>query len=394
MARVHPHLRAPVVLITALSFLSACNKNGDKHAPPPPPKVEIGTTDFKLVEDRVVRQVTDYSQLDAHGKPKTRDFTNGDIDDLLNHVCLPMVNEPGASLLCKGHLALQLARSVRDEYVQRPTSSSFEWYLSSSPTGVDPGSLPLYKFPVPTASDSATWALFATDFFKLIAATLSITGIRNGTRAQFDADYDYDDTGDSYGVVLMGRLAEAIAGMDEAQRIAQDYVLAAAAKKRGATASQAESDIVSAWRDRHDSRLEAASILGLISERKYEPPKQATNPPPEATRFPVAIATPATRGEKRAMELIRSTRVNPCLAGSGAWCQGLTSPTRSRTDLASDLAAALFGPARAGESAVLLAKREISLAELERAARRIVSTARVRARHLQSNPCARHQPRR
>jgi hypothetical protein len=123
----------------------------------------------------------------------------------------------------------------------------------------------------PNASDRASWSLLAADLYRASALI--------GTRALNDANcrtgYSsvlYETLVDGSNVVLLdymaANLSDALTSMMNAATTAQKHVNAAAAA--AGSSGDVENALVSAWRGRHDSRLEATSIFTRISEQKFE----------------------------------------------------------------------------------------------------------------------------
>lgn len=373
MARDRVPYRAVVGLLSVL-VAAACGKK--------PEQSEVDDIEVRrsnLVQDRVVKEVIVYSRANQTVDPTVTLLNWDRISELLDNLCHADLSDERP--LCTGHMALRLALSVKEEVVQASTATSSDWSLSESGE-FDPTRSKVYKISVPTASDSATWALWATERFKKSAADVYRieSGARQGTLGE-----PYYNPEMSWGTALSTRYADALTSMIEAQELAQKFILAAAAARRGNTSLDQQSQVTAAWRDPHDSRLEAVTLLGAVTPDRFE------SVPPgigNADRLlPVAVSGRPTRGEKRAEEILRSTGVSPCLVGMSSWCRGQThsNATALAQSLASSLTATQQGTTSLGWQ-TLLRKRGISLEELERAAHRIVDQAHVLGQAIVPDP--------
>jgi hypothetical protein len=162
--------------------------------------------------------------------------------------------------LCVGQLTLQVSRSpVAGHIVQVGDELTF---VEQVPEGA------IRRFsvgPPRTASHAATWALLAADKFREAAEHFATVLDRCPEALGNDAEHVFD--GVQYNTKIATQLSESLAGMVEAAEASKEFVSAAAQAK------QSEGDPianrVAAWLDRHDSRLEGASIFVPIHGSRY-----------------------------------------------------------------------------------------------------------------------------
>ena len=182
-------------------------------------------------------------------------------------------------LLCTAHWAMQIAESVAPTYVfakdgktalltSREIKPPLDQLFTDDDWLVDNTYL-RYAIRPPSASDRASWALLASTLYRESAITgTALLSDDNCEIGLADAEVeDHEGTTVPMLEYLAANLVDALSSMMEAADKAQRHIGAAAAAKHSGSTSDAFNKV---WRDRHDSRLEVASIYTPIAEVAFE----------------------------------------------------------------------------------------------------------------------------
>ncbi len=172
-----------------------------------------------------------------------------------------------------------------------------------------------YVVPVQNASDSATLALLAADYFRRSAlvgaasvdpaicqdsSALSAQVLAGGLGEQGGLDEDRFTT---LGFVLMAGIQEALDQSQEAVDLSRAKISAAAREKLSADGDEARAR-TELWRGAVDSRLEMAGLLAGVPWNLFEPPKDGELTMLGAVVPPSALPTGA-------MPIADTTRTDP-----------------------------------------------------------------------------------
>ncbi len=260
-----------VAFFAALAMLAACGDSsaGKVSAPEEPDdEVEVGVTQLRLAQGRSVAvEVWDDAANAGDAPPSMvrEQMTNVDgfVWLALPSVCRvdPKSTAPGTgfsppsygdfvnwgTLLCMGQLSMMIAETVAPVYFGVSDDG-----LNKAMASTERMSNVRYSVAPPSASDAASWALLATDYFRGASIYLTRQLSKDARRAW---DWGFEPTS----TAPTGYLAEALAGMIEAADAARRFVAAAYEAEVTANPNSALAKEI-AWRGVEDSRLLAASI--------------------------------------------------------------------------------------------------------------------------------------
>jgi len=261
-----------------------------------------------------------------------------------------------------------------DEYLPAQGTQSDAEYLET----ILPFYLqPLASFPRQEASDRATLALLASNFYlaaqdvgqRIIQCQLDAVPL--GDNMQWVDKYNHDAV--RVNELVVGRLNEAMLGSTDAAAKAQEYITAAASKRIAGDSSDEANQLF--WRGRTNSRLECLHAWTDLSPTLFQAEEADPASLNDSALYPIFAESTTTEDIDKAEQILRDARVNPALALKPG---GIT-------DLAEALRFALhaqmpysFGDIDFdGDETTVLATMGISEDDLRAAAFRMVDTSRV-----------------
>jgi hypothetical protein len=201
---------------------------------------------------------------------------------------LPYISDPRAAVAAGQPKDIWFASSSK-ETLDPATSETIKNLRALAPDpGKDwPADKVLYRIEVPRATDAATWALLATDFYREAAV---VSGFKLHCNQEDTYEWRYllggSETYDDHFTVLM---SEAVSGMNEAAELAQQSI-SAAADQNLAKAADKVSATAQNWVARFDSRLEAARAYLPIPPQMFDGWRAVPLVPAEA----LSATTPPT----------------------------------------------------------------------------------------------------
>lgn len=219
--------------------------------------------------------------------------------------------------ICGGYTFLQMADGLA------PIDIIVDWNNVTTVRPRRPGEGPYATLTIPvlTGSDAATAALVASSYFRA-AAERGRYVMGDG---QIDADAflgTFPSAGEervTAGFLITSQTIEATNMMREAADVAARMISAAARERHATDPAPTRAQIMS-WRALHDSRLEIANLYLGVPEDLFEPEPSSVADGSALTcatcGFPVVTHAPIRASEDRAVELLRSTRVDPRSGGS------------------------------------------------------------------------------